>query len=313
MVNENVVLCNYGCGLEAKFKLKNGKECCSKSPNSCKINKEKNSIFGKKSYQETNRKRGFGDGSKEEADKWRKLANESRISNLKSLPFEQWGRALKEELILKEQEGKCLGCKIEKIWNNEPLVFELDHIDGNNQNELRENLRLLCPNCHSQTPTWRGRGSNKDRKKVTDEQILEGIKKSKNIAEVLKSVGLVAKGGNYNRVYTICKKYKIDSFIGSDQQKRIEELILERERIKKNKLESKIQAIEKRNKLEKNKDYIYKNRILPLNHQQGKLNSQYETCWIYNLDLKESKKIKKDELNNYLSLGWLKGRKIKFN
>jgi len=47
-------------------------------------------------------------------------------------------------------------------------------------------------------------------------------------------------------------------------------------------------------------------------HQKGKGNSQFNTCWIYNLDLKESKKIKKEELENYLSLGWLKGRKLKF-
>jgi len=47
-------------------------------------------------------------------------------------------------------------------------------------------------------------------------------------------------------------------------------------------------------------------------HQKGKGNSQYGTMWIYNLDLKESKKIKKDELPEYESLGWLKGRKMKF-
>ena len=49
------------------------------------------------------------------------------------------------------------------------------------------------------------------------------------------------------------------------------------------------------------------------NHQQGKFNSQYGTMWIYNLELKQSKKIKKGEFPEYESLGWLKGRKIKFN
>lgn len=45
---------------------------------------------------------------------------------------------------------------------------------------------------------------------------------------------------------------------------------------------------------------------------KGKENSQYGTCWIYNLKLKENKKIKKEELNQWLDKGWLKGRKIKF-
>jgi len=45
--------------------------------------------------------------------------------------------------------------------------------------------------------------------------------------------------------------------------------------------------------------------------QQGEKNSQYGTCWIYNDS--ESIKIKKEDLNKYLSNGWIKGRKIKFN
>ena len=46
--------------------------------------------------------------------------------------------------------------------------------------------------------------------------------------------------------------------------------------------------------------------------QKGAGNSQYGTCWIYNPDLKESRKIKVDELQRHLKNGWTKGRKIKF-
>lgn len=53
-----------------------------------------------------------------------------------------------------------------------------------------------------------------------------------------------------------------------------------------------------------------KKSLKEIQHQQGEKNSQYGTCWIHND--KENKKIKKDELESYLSEGWIKGRKMKF-
>lgn len=47
-------------------------------------------------------------------------------------------------------------------------------------------------------------------------------------------------------------------------------------------------------------------------HQSGKGNSQYGTMWIHNLELKESKRINKDEFSDWEAKGWLKGRKMKF-
>jgi hypothetical protein len=46
------------------------------------------------------------------------------------------------------------------------------------------------------------------------------------------------------------------------------------------------------------------------NHQQGEKNSQFGTCWIYNVEQKVSKKVKIEELQNYVENGWLKGRKM---
>lgn len=53
------------------------------------------------------------------------------------------------------------------------------------------------------------------------------------------------------------------------------------------------------------------NTFIKNKHQQGEKNSQYGTCWIHNNI--ENKKIKKEELENYISKGWIKGRKMKFN
>lgn len=56
--------------------------------------------------------------------------------------------------FLKERDGyECSCCGITE-WNNSPISLDVDHIDGNIKNNLPENLRFLCPNCHRQTHTW---------------------------------------------------------------------------------------------------------------------------------------------------------------
>jgi heterodisulfide reductase subunit B len=50
----------------------------------------------------------------------------------------------------------CSECGISE-WMNKPLNMELDHIDGNRTNHKLENLRMLCPNCHAQTDTYRSK------------------------------------------------------------------------------------------------------------------------------------------------------------
>jgi len=60
---------------------------------------------------------------------------------------------IKSRFLTKVKEYKCSICGISE-WNNAKIVLHLDHIDGDNTNNLIHNLRLLCPNCHSQTETY---------------------------------------------------------------------------------------------------------------------------------------------------------------
>jgi hypothetical protein len=51
---------------------------------------------------------------------------------------------------------RCMNCKL-TAWLGLPIPLELHHIDGNNHNPSKENLQLLCPNCHALTNNYRGK------------------------------------------------------------------------------------------------------------------------------------------------------------
>jgi HNH endonuclease len=64
---------------------------------------------------------------------------------------------LKQRLLDQQVlEAVCVGCDNDR-WLDGPIPLELDHINGDNKDNRLENLRLLCPNCHALTPTYRGR------------------------------------------------------------------------------------------------------------------------------------------------------------
>lgn len=58
------------------------------------------------------------------------------------------------------KEHKCEECKRTK-WNGKKIPLELHHIDGDRYNNILNNIQILCPNCHAQTPNNSGKNSIK--------------------------------------------------------------------------------------------------------------------------------------------------------
>ena len=67
------------------------------------------------------------------------------------------------DYIYQKQNNQCAICGLKNVWNGQRLNFVLDHIDGNAANGCEENLRLICPNCNSQLPTFKSRNKGSAR------------------------------------------------------------------------------------------------------------------------------------------------------
>ena len=71
-------------------------------------------------------------------------------------------RGLIRNILIREHGHKCFECGLQE-WRGITIPLEVDHIDGNAGNNIAENLRLLCPNCHSITDTWKGKNKGNGR------------------------------------------------------------------------------------------------------------------------------------------------------
>ena len=131
------------------------------------------------------------------ANRKRKRDEDLMLAEYSSLTYQR----LRERICL-EQDGKCNNCGLSE-WFDKPLSLELEHKDGDRHNNDRENLEMLCPNCHALTDTWRGR--NKERivrpaGYVSQQDMVKAYLETGNIRQCLLKLGLAPKGNNYGRV-----------------------------------------------------------------------------------------------------------------
>ncbi len=95
-------------------------------------------------------------------------ANEvKKASKERFLKGENSNRVVQKRCVIDFYGEKCTLCGQGPTWNGKILVLQVDHVDGNSDNNLPDNLRLLCPNCHTQTDTYGSKGSGNRYKKVS--------------------------------------------------------------------------------------------------------------------------------------------------
>ena len=185
---------------------------CRNSRNWSEADKIKKSKSAKKSVKvkEANK---INANNPERIKKYKQKVKENRerkITQIIETPFEELSWSDKRIKIYHEQSCKCNNCKNDK-WQGEDIPLELEHKDGNHFNDERNNLELLCPNCHALTDTWRGRNKKGQRPKthkVSDERLLEALLNHNwNMRQALIEVKLAPKGANYPRCHKIKRQY----------------------------------------------------------------------------------------------------------
>lgn len=189
------MLCDYGCGTAGLFIMTSGRYCCSEKYNSCVAVRKRASISLVAAH---------ADGKMTLPDDYVPHNKGKHRPELMKADFSLNGKGNHKAILAYERGHKCESC-LNIEWLGDPIPLELEHVDGNNKNQIKENLLLLCPNCHAKTSTYCGKNMKRKKTVVSDEILLEALKNTKSIREALESVGLVGKGGNYDRCYRLMR------------------------------------------------------------------------------------------------------------
>lgn len=116
--------------------------------------------------------------------------------------------------VIREQQYityKCDICHNEGTHLGRPLSLQLDHINGISNDNRLENLRWLCPNCHTQTDNYAGKGRRKANKQyITEQLIVDTVKTVDNINQLLVKIGASNTNANYKKVKRVMEKHNLE-------------------------------------------------------------------------------------------------------
>jgi len=76
------------------------------------------------------------------------------FDGLDVLPYHR--QCIRKKMVSEGIPYECAWCGVSE-WRGRKLTLDVDHVDGCRTHNVRTNFRFLCPNCHSITPTWKGR------------------------------------------------------------------------------------------------------------------------------------------------------------
>ena len=202
------------CGLEHDGSYGSGKYCSRRCANSRKFSEQSKKIKSEKQKKflennpEAKQRQLMNLQLKANSEIGRAKSTETKRNKLKeqlrSGEFDNLSVPMQRARILQEQKGCCALCGAPQVWNNQPLSLELDHISGDRADNRRANLRLICPNCHSQTPTFK---SKNIRHIVSDENFLEALQKADSIHQACKLVALSPQRNTYQRAYKLLAEH----------------------------------------------------------------------------------------------------------
>ena len=147
--------CSYSCANKKKFSAESSK---------------KKSIANKKHWEALTEEQKQAKG--ELFQKTSPFSTEKYFETLMINPWDELSYQAKRLRVILEQDGHCNKCGLDD-WNVKLITLEFEHMNGINTDNRRENVECLCPNCHSQTPTWRGRNTEakRNRQKVVEKYL----------------------------------------------------------------------------------------------------------------------------------------------
>lgn len=154
------IFCSYKCSNSRIM----SKETRRKISNSLKGN---TNILGKH-YKFTTESR------KKHSEALKKYWLRRDIEKLKEKPLEEHNWRFIKKIIYRERILKCESCGYDYIDKNNKGPYDVHHKDGNRNNSKRENLEILCLNCHWKTDNWKFKG-----KKHTPETLKKIVRKAK--------------------------------------------------------------------------------------------------------------------------------------